>query len=108
MPRLTDQHAAAKAKSMARMVKWWRARDRFGAAFDQAETGEIADALGRRVEGVIPARIALTNALLEGRVARDVALQLCFNRVTRETALMADAMGALKSAYFPPLEAVAS
>ena len=108
VPRLSDQHAAAKAKSMARMVKWWRARDRFGAAFDQAETGEIADALGCRIEGVIPARIALTSALLEGRVARDVALQLCFNRVTRETALMADAMGALKSAYFPPLEAVAS
>jgi hypothetical protein len=33
-----------------------------------------------------------------------VALQLCHNRVTRETSLMADAMGALAKSSFAPLD----
>jgi len=108
VPRLADQHAASKAKSLARVVKWWRARERYGALFDQAETDEVAALLGRRVEGVIPARVALTRAMLEGRVSREVTLQACFNRVTRETFLMADAMGGLKDTYFLPLDGPAA
>jgi hypothetical protein len=104
VPRLDDQHASAKAKSLARLVKWWRARDRFGPAFERAELDEIADLVGERFERLLPARAALTHAILAGRVDRGEALQACFNRVTRETALMADSMGALAHTYFPPLD----
>ncbi len=104
VPRIGDQHAAAKAKSIARLVKYWRARDRYGAAFVAAELDEISTALGRRIDGLLPARAALAQAVVDGRIGRAQALQLCFNRVTRDTALMADAMGALAKTYFPPLD----
>jgi aminoglycoside phosphotransferase (APT) family kinase protein len=104
VPRLTDQHASTKAKSLARVVKWWRARERWGAAFERAELEEISTALGLAPGGLIPARIALAHAILEGRIDRAVALQLCFNRMVRETALMADGMGSLKDTYFAPLD----
>ena len=104
VPRLADQHAASKAKSLARLVKWWRARDRHGAGFERVELDEIAALVGDRFDRLMEARAALTHAILEGRVDRPRALQACFNRMTRDTALMADAMGALKDTYFPPLD----
>ena len=108
VPRLTDQHAAAKAKSIARMVKYWRARDRYASAFEAAETTEIAQALGiARPAGLLDARRILAVAIVEQQIDFDVALQLCINRVARDTALMADAMGGLATAYFPPLDGLA-
>ncbi|MFZ4688010.1 MAG: phosphotransferase [Polymorphobacter sp.] len=105
VPRLADQHAAAKAKSIARMVKYWRARDRYAAAFEAAEIAEIADALAiARPASVLEARCALAGAISQRRLDFDRALQLCLNRVARDTALMADAMGGLATAYFPPLD----
>ena len=103
-PRLTDQHAATKAKSLARLVKWWRARDRYGDLFERAECDEVGALLGETFDCVLAARAALTHALLEDRVDRSVTLQLCYRRVVRETALMGDAMGSLRDCYFPPLD----
>lgn len=102
LPRLADQHAVAKAKSMARMVKYWRARDRYAAVFESAEIAEIAAVLGTAANDLTPSRAALAQAIATRRIDLTVALQLCLNRVARDTALMADAMGGLATAYFPP------
>jgi hypothetical protein len=104
VPRITDQHAATKAKSLARVIKYWRARDRYGAVYDKAELDEISRALGERFNAVVTARTALARAIDAGKIDRSVALQLCHNRVTRETALMASAMGALAKTSFAPLD----
>jgi aminoglycoside phosphotransferase (APT) family kinase protein len=103
-PRLADQQARTKAKSLARLVKWWRARDRYGTAFERAELDEINSALGTQCTQLLPARKALAEVILQGGIAFEDALQLCYNRVRRDTALMADAMGSLKDCYFPPLD----
>jgi aminoglycoside phosphotransferase len=104
VPRVADQHATTKAKSLARIIKYWRARDRYGAVYDKAELDEISGALGERFDSVMSARSALARAIDAGKIDRMVALQLCHNRVTRETSLMADAMGALAKSSFAPLD----
>jgi len=104
VPRITDQHAATKAKSLARIIKYWRARDRYGAVYDKAELDETSGALGEGFDSVTSARTALALAIDAGKVDRIAALQLCHNRVTRETLLMADAMGALAKSSFAPLD----
>ncbi len=103
-PRVSDQQAAVKAKSLARLVKYWRARERFGAAFEAAEAAEAAEALGRPIASASEARRELGLAVAQGRIPFRQALRLCHARVTRDTALMADAMGAFARTTFPPLD----
>ncbi|MEZ5709184.1 MAG: phosphotransferase family protein [Blastomonas sp.] len=103
-PRVADQQASAKAKSLARMVKYWRMRERYGAAFARDECAEIAAVTGQSAEDIATARQHLASALLEQQVAPETVLQLCHNRMVRETFLMADAMGSLRDCYFPSLD----
>lgn len=103
VPRLSDQQAAAKAKSLARLVKYWRNRERYGAVFDAAERASVGATLGRGFASAAEARSALAHALLADSVDPAVALQLCHERMQRDTFLMADAMGSLATCHFPPL-----
>lgn len=104
VPRSGDQVASAKAKSLARMVKFWRQRERYGATFDTAEIAEVATVLGRTLPTVTAARHALGQAVADGQVDRVAVLNLCNRRMLRETELMGDAMGWFKTTYFPPLD----
>ena len=45
VPRLTDQQAEAKAKGMARLIKWWRNVERYEKGFLEAERQEISTSL---------------------------------------------------------------
>jgi len=100
VPGLASQRAATKAKALARMVKYWRARDRYGAAFDAAERHEIDDLLGAVHDGLPSARTAFGQAIASGAVSFAPALELCHARTVRETFLMADAMGALATTRY--------
>lgn len=102
-PRTGDAQASAKAKGLARLVKWWRNVDRYGAVFNQEEVTEVGGALGLRFDNVLDARRALAQAVLEGTIDDGAAIQLCHRRMARETMLMADAMGLLATTYYPPL-----
>ena len=102
VPRAGDQQASAKAKSLARMIKFWRQRERCGAAFDAAEIAEIRAAIGGDHGSVGAARAALGRAVAERTIDSAAALQLCNARVTRETLLMGDAMGWFRDTYFQP------
>ncbi|MCK9541430.1 MAG: phosphotransferase family protein [Novosphingobium sp.] len=103
VPRLPDQQASVKAKGLARLVKWWRDLDRYGPAFDTAELAEISHALGTPFATVGEARAALADAVAGRRIDRTVALRLVHAQVTRETRIMADAMGSLARTAFLPL-----
>jgi hypothetical protein len=104
VPRAADQLSSAKAKSLARMIKLWRQRERYGATFDAAEIAEVADALGQSFSSLAAARRALAIAVAEKRIDRLAALNLCNRRMLRETELMGDAMGWFKTTYFPALD----
>lgn len=105
VPRAGDQQASEKAKGLARLVKFWRDRERFGAAFDRSEADEIGQALGRTFATLPDARAALRQAVLDRTIEDEAMIRLCHGRAARETSVMADAMGALARTHFSPLEA---
>lgn len=100
VPGLTDQSAAAKAKSLARMIKFWRRRDRYGAALDTAELAELNGTFATAHDDLHLARAAFGRAIAEDRIDFAEALRLCHARTVRETFLMADAMGALATTRY--------
>lgn len=103
VPRITDQQAAAKAKGLARLIKYWRNLDRFGAAFEAAEIAETAAALGGDFATARNARMVLGAAIEAGTVDLPTALRLCHAREERATRLLADSMGKFVDARFAPL-----
>ncbi|MEQ9661676.1 MAG: phosphotransferase family protein [Parasphingopyxis sp.] len=104
VPRIEDQQASAKAKALARTVKWWKGRDRCGAAFREAELAELEQALGKRPAGLVEGRAALARKIADRAIAFEEALALCHSRVMRDTETMGDALGRYRTTYFPPLD----
>lgn len=104
VPRLADQQAAVKAKGMARLIKWWRAIERFEPGFHTAEKAEIEAALALEFADYRAAWGAFRDAVAGDRIATDTAIILCNAHETREAALMADAMGGLADTKFAPLQ----
>ncbi len=104
VPRITDQQAAVKAKGMARLIKWWRAIERFGPGFHGAEKREVEAALGLDFPDHAAAWSAFRDAVAGDRIATASAIILSNAHETREAALMADAMGGLAGTKFAPLD----
>ncbi|MBB5706750.1 phosphotransferase family protein [Sphingopyxis panaciterrulae] len=104
VPRLADQQAAVKAKGLARLVKWWRAIERYQPGFHEAEKAEIEGALRRRFADHAAAWAAYREAVAAGRIGTAPAIILCNAHEAREATLMADAMGSLAATKFAPLE----
>lgn len=100
LPSVSDERAAAKTKALARMIKYWRMRDRCGAAFDAAEISDINAVLGRSETGLLRARAAFGRAIAANEIPFGTALALCHARTVRETYVMKDAMGALAVARY--------
>lgn len=103
VPAAGNQRASAKAKELARLVKFWRMRASHGATFDAAELAEIRALMPTAPASLKGARAALAEAIAADSVDFSAALQLCHNRVTRETMVMADAMGALATTWYEPI-----
>ncbi len=103
VPAAGNQRAAAKAKELARLVKFWRMRASHGAAFDAAELAEIRALMPSAPANLKGARAALAEAIAADAVDFAAAVQLCHNRVVRETAIMADAMGGLATTWYEDL-----
>ncbi|HMT43128.1 MAG TPA: phosphotransferase family protein [Chakrabartia sp.] len=100
VPAASNQRAAAKAKELARLVKYWRMRAACGAAYDAAELAETNALLRTSYATLAEARTALAQAIAAEAVEFAAAVQLCHARVTRETHVMADAMGALATTWY--------
>lgn len=104
VPHAGNQRAAAKAKELARLVKFWRRRASHGAAFDAAELAEIRALMPSAPDNLAGARAALAEAIAADAVPFAAAVQLCHNRVTRETFIMAEAMGALATTWYEDID----
>lgn len=103
VPAAGNQRASAKAKELARLVKFWRKRASHGALFDAAELAETKALLATAPNNLKGARSALAEAIAAGAVDFAAALQLCHNRAARETFVMADAMGGLATTWYEDL-----
>ncbi len=104
VPAAGNQRATAKAKELARLVKFWRRRASHGAAFDAAELAEIAALMPSAPADLTGARAALAEAIAADAIPFAQALQLCHNRIVRETFIMAEAMGALATTWYEDLD----
>ena len=104
VPRIADQQAAVKAKGMARLIKWWRAIERFAPGFHTVEKAEIEAALGREFTDHAAAWAAFGDTVADDLIATGSAIILCNAHEAREAALMADAMGGLAETKFAPLD----
>lgn len=100
VPAAGNQRAAAKAKELARLVKFWRRRASHGAVFNTAELTEIRALMASAPGELAAARAALAEAVAADAVPFAAALQLCHNRMVRETWVMAEAMGALATTWY--------
>ena len=100
VPAAGNQRASAKAKELARLVKFWRRRASYGTQFDAAELAEIKALVPIAPDTLGMARAALAEAIAAHAVDFAAAVQLCHNRVTRETYVMAEAMGALATTWY--------
>ncbi|MDM7956667.1 phosphotransferase family protein [Blastomonas sp.] len=103
-PRCDDQQATVKAKGLARLIKWWRAIERYEPALLDAERREINEALGACYPDHASAWRAYCEAVRTGSLDVSTAVRLCNAHMSREAALMADAMGSLAAIGFAPLE----
>ncbi len=104
VPAISDQRASAKAKGLARLIKWWRTIDRLGPALQTEELAALSAALGRSFTNLEEGREALGRAVASGQIDTAAAIRLCNAQVARDAALMGDAMGALTKARFTPLD----
>lgn len=102
VPAIGNQRATAKAKELARLIKFWRNRARWGASFDAQELSEIRRSITNAPDELMAARAALADAIATGTIDFRVATQLCYSRVMRETAIMEEAMGALSRTWYEP------
>src|SRR3990167_6164108 len=103
VPSIADQQAAVKAKGLARLIKWWRAIERYEPAYQACEKREIEALLGLQFADHPAAWSAFRDEVADDRVATEAAIILCNAHETRAAALMADAMGGLAGTRFAPL-----
>jgi aminoglycoside phosphotransferase (APT) family kinase protein len=103
MPRLTDAFCVAKGKSLARVLKHLRERDRLQKALADRELEDLREILGRSPPTAPEGQMAFAAAIRSGTVGVKRALEYLARDVARETQAMQSAMGALATRGFPPI-----
>jgi aminoglycoside phosphotransferase (APT) family kinase protein len=103
VPRITDPLAQTRAKGIARVVKYLRDVDRYGAGAANAELDDIVALLDDRPASLAEARRALTDAARRGTVDDRDYLRILWRRAIRDNELLRSASGALADRHWPPL-----
>jgi aminoglycoside phosphotransferase (APT) family kinase protein len=103
VPRVSDPLAAARSKGIARLIKYLRQVDTYGAAYESHELDDYAALLGRRPESVADGRTAAAAGVAAGRVSEADYLHTLWRRIARETELARPSMGALADRHWPEL-----
>jgi aminoglycoside phosphotransferase (APT) family kinase protein len=104
VPALTDPFAATRAKGLARLLKYLRAVDAFGAAFADAERAELAELLDHPIVELDQARRDLCTRTETGALTAERVLPHCLAQAGRDTALMRSAMGVLADRHVTPVD----
>lgn len=104
VPRSSDQVVAETAKDMARVLKYVVLRERLERVLDEDERADLAGLLGHEPADVAAGRLELVERIRAGTLDDATVIGALWRRVSRETAMMRDSMGALAERLFPPLE----
>lgn len=100
VPRSTDSLAVAAAKNAAKVVKYLKAIDRYGADIEATELAELEALLGQRPESVAAGQQALCTALRDGIVTFDSALSYFAGAGMRGAQLSAEASGSIAGRHY--------
>jgi hypothetical protein len=84
-------------------MRYWQGREKYGAAFDVAETNDISEVLGETFSSLPDARSAFAEAIKTDRVSMPDAIRLCCHRVAREMDAARRGLGPLADSTYPPL-----
>jgi aminoglycoside phosphotransferase (APT) family kinase protein len=103
VPRTSDPVAASRAKGVARGVKFLRSERRLGASAERADVGDLSALLGHGVPTAAGGQQLLAVRIRNGSADDAAVLSYLGRLVSRETELLADAMGALAARHLPPL-----
>lgn len=100
VPRSTDSAAISAAKNAAKVVKYLKAIDRFGADIETVELTDLERLLGRRPDNVEQGQKALCSALRQGKVSFDQALSYFASAGVRGAQLSAEASGSIAGRHY--------
>jgi aminoglycoside phosphotransferase (APT) family kinase protein len=102
--RTDDQVIAETAKDMARVLKYVTARERLDKVLDADELADLTSLLGHAPADVAVGRAELVAGIRAGQMDDATMIGALWRRVSRETAVARDTLGALSERVFPPLE----
>lgn len=102
--RTEDQVVSETAKDSARVLKYVMLRQRLEGVLQEDELRDLAEVLGHRPADLPAARAELVERIRAGKVDDATMVGVLWRRVSRETAMMRDSLGALAERLFPPLE----
>lgn len=105
LPATGDPLGRARTKSVARILKLLRERDRTGALVRERERDSLQRLLGDPSVEVEDGRHRLASAIRDGRYDLDVLLPHFAMIVADETTLMRGSLGALADRHLPTLDA---
>lgn len=103
LPRIDDAPTAARVKALARVVKFWQANARYGAAYDAITIAELNAALGQLFATMTDARAGFVRSIRERTLDDATVIRLLHQQAQREVAIMSPVMGSLASRSFSPL-----
>ena len=105
VPRSQDSRVISRAKSVAKVVKYLQAVDRYGPAFDRAEREELSACLPDAPADLARAREAFAGAVAGGAIPFGQALAILAGQAARDAQLAAGASGGIASRHYPALPA---
>jgi aminoglycoside phosphotransferase (APT) family kinase protein len=106
VPRGTDALATARAKGVARMIKYLAQVDVYGDFYQAQEIDDLTELLGTRPDTVAAGRSAAAAAAADGTITGEEYLRTVWRRVARDTELARPAMGVLADRHWPELREV--
>ena len=103
VPKTTDPLAQARAKGVARIIKYLARVDTFGPHYEECERQDLAALIGRRPRSVESGRADAAAAVAAGTVSEEDYILTLWRRIARETELARPSMGVLADRHWPPL-----
>jgi hypothetical protein len=102
--RSTDRAVVSAAKAASKVLKYLSAYDRYGAALEAIEINALSSLLGDRPVDLVSGRARLAEALEQGAIDFQPALDFFALQTAGEALLAADASGGIAGRGYPPLQ----
>lgn len=104
VPGTADPLVKARAKGIARLVKFLAERDTYGDFYEECELADLERLLGHRPPTLGAGRAEVAAAVRADRVGDEQYVGYLWRRIARDTELARPAMGVLADRHWPALD----